>query len=465
VTINSSDKYNVKTSTVAICALSLLTAIPDPCLADTTDDARIKDQEEHAETISKQRKSLQENPFNINARLRIAEALRKLGEYNEAEKELQAAEKLDAGSAAVKAEKAYLLFDQKKYADSIALLDKAIDAMPDVSVLRLRRAQACSETGQHKLAITDYIRLGSSMPDNEKIHLALALEYMKDAQPAKAEEALRYALTLAPKSLEIIEKSADFYAASGRFEEAIAAYKRCIELFPGQQNIYYKLGDTNALAGQLKEAEADYERTLKLDPSHDDAARAITALWLKHNKVGQAGSFLARYSIKHADRTWAHLLYAKLLITIDQFEDASKTLAALQKNLDYKNADFALLTAYVKNKSGNAKEALEVLRMAEQHAPADARIKFNIALLETASGNNTTAIAKYLEIKKESDLFYRARINLAYIHETAKSYSEAIRVLNALKNSDQTGFVQKKVAELQSAIAGRIKRSIAREEN
>lgn len=68
------------------------------------------------------------------------------------------------------------------------------------------------------------------------------------------------------------------YAAKGRYEKAIGAFKIAADLAPGMANIHYNIGQAYEAVGVYTEAEYEYEKALSADPNYSRAENALMSL-------------------------------------------------------------------------------------------------------------------------------------------------------------------------------------------
>lgn len=62
---------------------------------------------------------------------------------------------------------------------------------------------------------------------------------------------------------------------SERYEDAARTFREAITQTPGKARLHYNLGNTLFALGQLKGAQKEYETALELDPHYDEAHRAL----------------------------------------------------------------------------------------------------------------------------------------------------------------------------------------------
>jgi tetratricopeptide (TPR) repeat protein len=75
------------------------------------------------------------------------------------------------------------------------------------------------------------------------------------------------------------------YAAKGRYNAAIGAFKTAEQIAPGVASIHYNIAQAYEAAGIDAEAEFEYERALEIDPNYAKAREACGRLKRKLHHV------------------------------------------------------------------------------------------------------------------------------------------------------------------------------------
>lgn len=75
------------------------------------------------------------------------------------------------------------------------------------------------------------------------------------------------------------------YAAKGRYNAAIGAFKMAEQLAPGVASIHYNIAQAYEAADVPSEAEYEYERALECDPDYTKAVEALNKLKKKLHHV------------------------------------------------------------------------------------------------------------------------------------------------------------------------------------
>lgn len=68
------------------------------------------------------------------------------------------------------------------------------------------------------------------------------------------------------------------YAAKGRYEKAIGAFKTAEQIAPGIAKTHYNIAQAYEAVGILTEAEYEYEKALSIEPSYAKAVEALSSL-------------------------------------------------------------------------------------------------------------------------------------------------------------------------------------------
>lgn len=80
------------------------------------------------------------------------------------------------------------------------------------------------------------------------------------------------------------------YAAKGKYNAAIGAFKTAEQLKPNVASIHFNLGQAYEAAGVPDEAEYEYDCALKIDPTYTRAEEALTALRKRRHREAEANS-------------------------------------------------------------------------------------------------------------------------------------------------------------------------------
>jgi tetratricopeptide (TPR) repeat protein len=204
-------------------------------------------------------------PISIQDRLRLAKALHRLGQDEDAAKQYT-----------ILAES---FFEQGLSERAIEILEIAINEMPDSLLLRLALADLHTRAKQTQKAIREYREVLNRQPDNPTAHVRLGDIYIKRNNRDEALQELAHA--------------AEIYTSLGDISEAIACYRKILKIFPdyvqfrrkliealaSQQNKEefveecLRLAETLWKNNEQDKAQKLYERILEIDP-HNSIAQS-----------------------------------------------------------------------------------------------------------------------------------------------------------------------------------------------
>jgi protein O-GlcNAc transferase len=150
----------------------------------------------------------------------------------------------------------------EQYQPAVDVLNELLRMAPDTGDPYLRLAEAYRNTGRPELEIETLRKLAQVKPDYPMVHV-LSARAMLNVDPVDYPAVLR---TLAqaekstPNDADIFYLRGKAYVATGRSEEAVAAFQRAIELRPMDPSPYYQLGLVYSKLGQVELARQTLSR-------------------------------------------------------------------------------------------------------------------------------------------------------------------------------------------------------------
>jgi Flp pilus assembly protein TadD len=127
--------------------------------------------------------------------------------------------------------------------------------------------------------------LGVIKMEQSASHYELGLAAMKSGDYDTAVDELEAASRENQTDYRIFNCLGAAYAAKGRFEKAIGAFKIAEQIAPNVARIHYNIAQAYEAVGILTEAEYEYEKSVQLDPSYIKAAEALAALKSRLNHI------------------------------------------------------------------------------------------------------------------------------------------------------------------------------------
>lgn len=187
------------------------------------------------------------------------------------------------------------LYEQERFDEAIALLDRAIAAAPGY-------AEAYNRRGACLLGIRDVDRAERDFAEALRLKpgMARALNNMGIVWRMREqhETALEYytqALRADPGLVVAYENRGDLYLMLEQPEKALADYRKAVDLTGGRVGKYHAM-----LAGALlalerpDEAIASISRALDLEPKNADFVRQLATIYTLQNRVREAGDAFDR---------------------------------------------------------------------------------------------------------------------------------------------------------------------------
>ena len=304
---------------------------------------------EEAESILEE--ILSEDRYNINALVRYGAVLEGLGKERE------------AGQIYMKLAQMY--FHEKSYAESLEVLEKAIEYLPETDSLPLLKGHCLYHLGRYREALP-FFTDASQEVDNlfyaGKIHFALK-------QYQEAEESFRSIKTKAIKKED--SHLADYWLgkthyALGRFAEALTCLKNYNKTYPDERQVYLDLALCFLETGEWAEAE---ERLIIFRDKGGNRKLADLNLGIVHFRKGeyeQAIEYLNNVPVNAQSLHWKGLaLYSQGL-----YAEAIECFTELIKLVDNPHYYHKIL-AGAHMKLGNYFEAKMLAEMVLDDSPED----------------------------------------------------------------------------------------------
>ncbi len=160
-----------------------------------------------------------------------------------------------------------------------------------VRLVRVEAARVLSVLHKHELseadqqffarALIEFEQRQMAASDQPGSHLNLASVWLNQGQPARAEEAIRTALRLDPKSVQALLNLAMLYDSQDRIPEAEKRLREALTLAPRESAVHFSLGLLLARDNsRLQEAADALTMSVRLTP-HDAAAQYNLGLVLQ----------------------------------------------------------------------------------------------------------------------------------------------------------------------------------------
>ena len=248
-----------------------------------------------AEAIIQYQNALQQDPRFGQARVKLADAHARLGNYAGAAREYIRAADLLPGDTELQLTAARYLLLTRQYQDAKSRAAKVLVVDP-------RNAQA-------------HVIIGSALAGLKDLPAALnELEEANKLEPTAAAHANLGAVRL----------------AQGERNLAEAEFKKALELEPRNVNVYLALTNFHLANGDSRQAEVTLRKGLEIEPTNPLANRALAAIYLSGRRLAEAEPVLKALAASDVNPEGANrLAWADFLLTTGRLPEAIKVLEPL----------------------------------------------------------------------------------------------------------------------------------------
>jgi tetratricopeptide (TPR) repeat protein len=180
---------------------------------------------------------------------------------------------------------------QENYDEAIPLLKKSIDADSTYVDAYLALRQVYLLVGDTSAALTicrKGITCFSNPEDNRKMAQAIASLYAKIGQGEKAEQLFEKIIKDNPKDPTSYDLYASYLESQGRYDEALASYKKAYELNPGNGGVAFRLGNAYFERGRYTEAVTYLKKAKEAFDNDIETIKKLGEAYLELKEYGKA---------------------------------------------------------------------------------------------------------------------------------------------------------------------------------
>ena len=213
-------------------------------------------------------------------------------------------------------------------------------------------------------------------------------------------------------SLDSLTSLGGAFERQGKFDEAVACFRRAIEVNADDFKAHYHLGTALAKRDALDEAEACFRRALALEPDDAESLASLSWILLRQERFDEAIAGYRRTLQLNPDLVVAHLELAMALKQQDKLDEAAAcTRRALE--LQPKVAEAHFLHGSVLQRQGCFDEARAAYERAIALRPDEAAWQLSVISLCPLVFDGNAQIDRYRQnLLEQLDAFARREIKL-----------------------------------------------------
>lgn len=343
------------------------------------------------------RKAVSRSPDALDARRALAATRLRLGQTDQALKDIQELLARAGKDPAVVALAGEAHLASGDIAGAARYYEAAKALQPANAMLQTRLAQIRFAAGDSERGIKELEAASSTNPDAYQADLALVAAYLRQRQADKALEAL--------KTLEAKQ--------------------------PDNPLTHNLRGVALLLKREPSAARASFERAVQLRPTYMPAVSNLAQLDLRENKAAAARKRFEAVLKKEPANEQALLGLAVLLrVTGASVQEIEKVLKrAVANNPSSARARVSLVNFYLRNR--DSKGALAAARDAQAALPNNPAVNEALGVTQLAAGDTVQAIASFMRLAELTPKSPQGQLRLAAAYMAAKQPDEALKSLRA----------------------------------
>jgi len=241
------------------------------------------------------------------------------------------------------------LFEERHFAEALAILEKAVQRSPNSVEILLRLGRVYSGTDRNREAIETLKKAVQLDSSNLKVLRALGNEYMHVRQYSEAIEYYKLLLEQSPDDRFALDSLGSAYLEAKQTDKAIASFRKALELKPDYGDALIHLGSAlidngasddaekalqKAMADSKTEAQAHYllghiasgqdkkeiaiqhlEKAVAISPGYEQAVESLTKYYLFNGRTPDAIRILRRALAESPGNVRQTLSLAEILAT------------------------------------------------------------------------------------------------------------------------------------------------------
>jgi tetratricopeptide (TPR) repeat protein len=270
---------------------------------------------------------------------------------------------------------------------------------------------------------------------NPEVELNLALAYYKTADFTSALNTLKKVRPQVPANMQVVTLLADCYLRLGQNKDVIELLTPLQQKDPDNPTFIYLLGTALVRDGQTAKGQLVIDKILRNGDSAEARLLMGTTKYMAKDFSG-ARDDLQKALDLNADLPDVHAYYGMALLSTGD-PAAAKEAFARELKINPNNFDANLQMGLLSRQDEQNDEALKYLQHALQIRPGDPGVRYQIAVLEMATGQLDAARRDLESLIKDSPDFLEAHVSLAtvYFRQKRKADGDRERAIVAKLNA------------------------------
>jgi tetratricopeptide (TPR) repeat protein len=349
------------------------------------------------------------------ANYELAKVYMHLGQPRPAYAAFQRTVDLDPVNFPARISLANLLLAGGRVDDAQAQADIVKAARPNDPDLHALLSAIAFKRGNRDLALSEMRRALQLDPDRAAFHDNLAFLLSSDPSNATtAEEELKKAIALDPKSVNSKVQLMAFYVKTNRLPEAeqigwivVAADPKSLPAREDLAQVILREGDQARAEQVLHQASLDLA-------DNPQAVRLLADYYTSSGQYDKARAEFASLTAKYPSNVNVQKGYVRALIQVNDLNTARTVVASLMKK-DAKDPEVIALNGVLLIDAGKANEAVNALQDAVNGSPKDLFLRYWLGMAALASGDDDLAERSFLAVQKLNPSVLANEVQLAKI--------------------------------------------------
>jgi len=223
-------------------------------------------------------------------------------------------------------------------------------------------------------------------PDADYMHVLARVREIQGRKP-EARQLLAQALSMQPKSFDILFDSARFAAEENRWKDSLELLKRADAVKPDDTSVLMKLAVEYMQIGELERARLASKRLYDLEPDNPDAQYVYGRILQETQRFQEILDPLARKMVA-ARPNDPHALFLLGMVNYDTGNETESRQAFTRSlELDPKNNDTRYYLALLDERDGNFDEARKGLEEVVKTDPGHAGAQQELGVIRLRQGD------------------------------------------------------------------------------